>query len=303
MRLVAFTVTGIVIVLLAIILVRMLAWRGATVSYGVDSPQQTMDIYAPNANATGTCILILHGGGFISGDRKRWSGVARYFRDQGFACANADYRLAPQWHFPNQVEDARLMISYLRKHAALYNFRSDRIMVVGCSSGAYLALMLASLRSNDRLGLTVDEPSTDTRPVAIALECPVTTAHGMSKYEWFQDFIGCSERTAPDLYKQACPLSHLSGNLPPTFIIQGTADQTIPVGRVERFYRYLRMKGQNASLIELRGVGHGFGAGTDTPAQRETNSAILSFFTSALPDSAKTSGFKIPRRFPAITWR
>lgn len=124
-------------------------WNGGAAYLGVPyadvSPSDYVDIYVPDQEETPPLYVIIHGGGFISGDaNSRQSQLMyRYFRDRGFACASVNYRLAQEAPFPAALEDCKAAIRFLRAHADEYSYDASRIAVFGESAGGYLAVMCA----------------------------------------------------------------------------------------------------------------------------------------------------------------
>ena len=102
------------------------------------------DLYLPkNHDASTPMVLCIHGGGWRSGNRYSWSGVAEFFRDElGFAAFNIEYRLSPRNRWPacgdDCVKAAQFVLSDDFKKK--YGFSYDRIWICGGSAGGHLAL-------------------------------------------------------------------------------------------------------------------------------------------------------------------
>jgi acetyl esterase/lipase len=78
---------------------------------------QTMDIYIPGVAVTRPLPLVIfvHGGGLTSGDKSDINPVfLNALASAGYAVASVNYRLAPQYKFPAQIEDLKCAIRYLR---------------------------------------------------------------------------------------------------------------------------------------------------------------------------------------------
>ena len=102
------------------------------------------DLYLPDRHdATTPLVLCIHGGGWRSGSRYSWSGVAEFFRDElGFAAFNIEYRLAPENRWPacgdDCVKAAKFVLSDDFKKR--YGFSYDRIWICAGSAGGHLSL-------------------------------------------------------------------------------------------------------------------------------------------------------------------
>lgn len=241
------------------------------------SESRCMDIFIPETNPSGICILFIHGGGWCAGNKASWHPVAKHFCQMGYTCASAEYRLAPDSQYPSQVEDVRLAMSYLKERAAEYKFGPQKVAAMGSSSGAHLVLMLATIKPEDGLGYTEEMNIPDTRPCLAVCYCPVTTVHlypelwqgRPSLPEFVGKFMGTEECKHPELFKEASPTDRIRGGEPPVLFVHGDADTTVPLVQSKIVCDKIRHFGGTAQLAVLPGVRHGFGYGVDTPAQKE----------------------------------
>lgn len=115
--------------------------------YAGDSPSQYLDLYVPRMEdgMKPPLFVLIHGGGFIAGDARTRQAqfMYRFFRDQGYACASINYRLAQEAAFPAGLSDCKAAIRYLKAHADAYGFDAEKVAVWGESAGGYLAVMCA----------------------------------------------------------------------------------------------------------------------------------------------------------------
>ncbi len=113
--------------------------------YGEDAQQQ-FDIYLPaNRNKTDTPVLILiHGGGWTSGDKGDMNGFMDLLRAElpDVAIVNMNYRLANHTTpvHPTQVNDISSLVALLGDRRSEYHI-SDRLGFIGVSAGAHLSLL------------------------------------------------------------------------------------------------------------------------------------------------------------------
>ena len=126
-------------------------WNNGTsyvkVQYALDSDSQYLDLYVPDSE-TGVkpkLFVLVHGGGFIFGDSQTRQAqlMYRYFRDNGYACATINYRLAQEEMFPAAIADVKAAVRYLRSHADDYGYDAENIAIWGESAGGYLAVAAA----------------------------------------------------------------------------------------------------------------------------------------------------------------
>ena len=134
------------------------------VAYGNDSKQK-MDVYLPPNRTSNTGIIILvHGGSFIGGDKNELATQARYLAISGYAVINVNYRLVDGTglltqqnpsriestvKIKDQVTDISSIVDYAIANAKDWVVNSDRIVLIGHSAGASLALLYSYDLRND----------------------------------------------------------------------------------------------------------------------------------------------------------
>lgn len=99
-------------------------------------------------------IIYVHGGGWQHGDKSDWTRMVgiRELMARGFVVATVDYRLAPQFRFPAQLEDVREAIRYLCANAARYGIDPQRVGLMGDSAGGHLVALLGLTQGNEAFG-------------------------------------------------------------------------------------------------------------------------------------------------------
>lgn len=127
------------------------------IAYGND-PKQKMDVYLPAGRSTGTpVVVLLHGGGFVAGDRKDFTERAIALRNKGYIVLNLSYRLVdtsgifqtPLIHKPSaitikaQINDVAAAVSFARSKSEEWVMSNANWGIAGHSAGASLALLYA----------------------------------------------------------------------------------------------------------------------------------------------------------------
>ena len=146
-------------------------WDGGAsyefVPYSDVSSADYLHIYVPESDAPMPLAIMVHGGGFISGDADMGPSqrVYRYFRDHGYAAAAVNYRLAEEATYPAAIEDVKAAVRFLRANAKKYGYDPDRFVILGESAGGYLATMAAVTSDDEFMGVPFigEDPS---RPVS-----------------------------------------------------------------------------------------------------------------------------------------
>jgi acetyl esterase/lipase len=112
-------------------------------SYGPE-PRQKLDLYAPaTAVRNAPVVQFIYGGSWNSGERASYAFVGEALAARGIVTAVVDTRLVPEVRFPGFVEDSVAATAWLKANVAKHGGDPGRVFVMGHSSGAYNAAMVA----------------------------------------------------------------------------------------------------------------------------------------------------------------
>jgi acetyl esterase/lipase len=218
----------------------------ADVAYAPFSDAQRLDVFTPpTGEAPFPLVVIIHGGGWVVGDKRGELASAAIpgFLDLGYAVASVNYRLAHEAAFPAQLLDVKAAIRFLRANAAILRLDPGRFAVVGESAGAHLAALLGTTAHIAEF----DEPTLGNVDVSSAVQAVVdfygpadltTTDRQRSLNPGCPSepdpnialLLGASPTVAPDLATAASPVTYVHPNreMPPFFIAHGDADCVVP---------------------------------------------------------------------------
>lgn len=105
------------------------------------SSRFTADIALPPHSRTGSpVVLICHGNGGIAGSAHSYRRFTRDWAAAGYVAVTPDYRLGPEYRHPAGLDDLIETGMWLKVHAAEYGGDPEKLVVVGDSIGATLAL-------------------------------------------------------------------------------------------------------------------------------------------------------------------
>jgi acetyl esterase/lipase len=249
--------------------------------------------------------IFIHGGGWKGGGKA--GGLtrpdSRMLLQLGFAVASINYRLAPEHHFPAQIEDCKLAVRYLRRNAAFFGLDPDRIGVWGSSAGGHLVSLMGTADDDDGLeGPGLEGVSSRVQAVVDHFGPTDLTIAGGAVDQWARqtvaDFLGCDPALCPETARAASPAAYATPDDPPILILHGEKDQTVPYVQGEIFAEALRRVGNACALIKVKNAGHGF---VPTPAgieivpsqediQIQTVSHLARFLEPALFGDMNTDG-------------
>jgi acetyl esterase len=97
-----------------------------------------LDVYRPElfANTPRPLLMMLHGGGFIRGDKSQRANIGLWAAREGFVAVLPNYRLAPESRWPSGPEDVAAVWRWLHSHAARLGGDPTRVVLMGESAGA-----------------------------------------------------------------------------------------------------------------------------------------------------------------------
>ena len=226
-----------------------------------------MNIAEPiNASNSRPAMLWIHGGGWAGGSREHLNYLARYTASLGLVSATTDYRLTPDGHhFPDQLHDVTAAFDYLCTHATDYRLDQNRILVGGDSAGGHLALLLGLCRDNNLLGRpktnslqsypagiiniygpTDLPPMYSENPLALILQ------------SLLQGLMDSKLPEAPERWRAASPVTHVTKSSPPIMTIHGDRDGVVPFDQALLLEKACKERGSSHDLVRVPKAGHGF---------------------------------------------
>lgn len=107
--------------------------------------RQTYDYYEPKVDVAGNprpALLVIHGGGYVNGDKAWAEKVAEKFCPWGYVVVAINYTLAPDGTWPVQLDDAKAALTHLRSPATGWMHIRRPIAGFGVSAGAHLVAAL-----------------------------------------------------------------------------------------------------------------------------------------------------------------
>ena len=194
------------------------------ISYGNDS-DQVFDLYLPaNRNLNTKTIILIHGGGWTSGDKADMNDFKDYIKTQmpTYAIVNMNYRLADQDNqaYPMQINDITSVVDYLGNNQNNYTV-SNAIGFVGVSAGAHLSLLWSYAFDTEKqteMVCSVVGPTNFTDPAYLNNTDPAL--------QEIIDTFGIDASTP--FLEEVSPYHRATSTSPPTILFYGGQDPLIP---------------------------------------------------------------------------
>ncbi len=211
----------------------------SNVAYGTQ-PGEVLDVARPSTGSGRPAVLLVHGGGWMSGDKSELTGVGFELAQAGYVTFNADYTLADAHlaGYPMQLQELEAAVGWIRANADRYGVDPTRIAALGSSAGGNLVGLLAAVptgacTSGDRVAAVVSwsGPMDLTALDEGVLSCPERNC--AINYTGIGDFAGCpTAGQCPSSYIAASPDSHVSGDTCPVALFNGSTE-VIPASQAE----------------------------------------------------------------------
>ena len=189
----------------------------------------------------------------------------------GYTAFAVNHRAAPRFPYPAALEDIERAVRFIRSRAGDLGIEPSRIGAVGGSSGAHLACLAALRAAAGDPGCTdpVDRESSALQCLVLR-EAPTDLLRmaregdeeGAEYVRAFLEGEGANGPSSPETYAAASPLHLVTRGAPPTLLIHGDADTTVPYRQSVAMADALRGIGTAVKLLTIPGGIHApdFGA-------------------------------------------
>ena len=233
-----------------------------------------LDFYpasVPPGSRPAPCVVVIHGGGWDSGDRTQLPGLNHWLARQGYAVAAISYRLAPTFKWPAQRDDVLAAVAFLKSRAGELSVDPTRFVLFGRSAGGQIAQVT---------GYTAGDPA--IRGV-VGLYAPSDLIFGyVNTHEddmlrspaLMRQFLGGTPDTARANYESASALNHVGPRTPPTLLLHGTNDALVWYRHSERLDARLAEFGVPRAFVHLPWATHAFDYNLHGPGGQLTTYAL-----------------------------
>ena len=261
------------------------------------------DVWRPPEGETATAadgpgghpaIIVVHGGGWRSGGRSDFPLWNAWFASKGYVVFDIDYRLSPPPTWREAPADVGCAVDWVKENAESYGVDPRRVVLMGRSAGAHLALLTAYAPGSGT------EPGCDARyphdpgVAAVVAFYPPTDLTRLSSRGYLPGldrFLGGTPKVVPERYRLLSPVTRVDPRDPPTFLVHGGDDQIVPSRQSELLAARLREAGVPHHLVELPWANHTFDFRWGGWGSQVTRSTLQEFLEDHLASPRKASGY------------
>jgi len=195
-----------------------------------------LDIFHPLKNDNGLfpVVILIHGGGWKSGDKSMLHPMAAKLAENGFAVVTVEYRLSPEAKFPAAIFDLKSSIKWLKANSEKYSIDTNKIAVLGCSSGGTLAAFLGTTNGNMKFE-PMNNFNTNSSDVHAIIDIDgvldMTDPAESGKDDDPENpsagklWLGSTYKDNPEIWKEASPLNYVDENTPPIEFINSSINR------------------------------------------------------------------------------
>jgi acetyl esterase/lipase len=237
------------------------------ISYGECGSRNHLDIWRrPDLDRGGRAPVLLQvpGGAWMVGNKRGQAHpLMSHLAELGWICVAINYRLSPRSTWPDHIVDVKRAIAWTKEHIAEYGGDPDWIAITGGSAGGHLS-SLAALTPN----LPRFQPGFEEADTRVQAAVPFYGVYDFTSHDEMHPLmapivakrvfkLGQAEVAEP--FRMASPITHVSEDAPPFFVLHGTNDSLIPVEQARRFTTRLReVSRQPVVYAELPCAQHAF---------------------------------------------
>lgn len=185
-----------------------------------------LDVYQPAKKGKYPALIMIHGGGWRSGNKTMERPLAQQIAEQGYVTIPVEYRLSLEAKYPAAVHDIKTAIRFVKDNAEKYSIDTTRIAIEGESAGGQLAMLVAMTNGISYFeGDNCGTKSTSTVHAAINVDGVVSfLMPGSLNTEKKPDspdafWLGGTFADKPMVWKEASPLFYVGKNSVPTLFI------------------------------------------------------------------------------------
>lgn len=250
-----------------------------------------LDLHVPDGPGPFPAAILVHGGGFDEGSKS--TNVRPLFdvlANAGFAWFSIDYRMAPEFHFPQANDDMNSAIRWVKANAATYHVNAAKIAIIGESAGGFLVNYAGTHETPEtRVAAVVDfYGPVDYGKLALQRRdhpelFNMTSINKHLANGGSARFFGVDQLDAAGFVKLRAigPILAVHKGMAPFLCIHGTKDDQVSYDQSTAMCDAMHKVGAGCELITIEGGGHGM-SGWRAPEMQHWKPEMIAWLTKTL---------------------
>ena len=236
-----------------------------------------LDLHVPDGAGPFPAAILVHGGGFDGGSKS--TNVRPLFEplaDAGFAWFSIDYRMAPEFRFPQAIADLETAIRWVKANAAPYRVNAAKMVIIGESAGGFLVNYAGTHERPDTSVAAVVDFYGPVDYAALALErrdhperFNMVSINRHIENGGSIRFFGAEQLDDSGLARlnAVAPLFAVHKGMPPFLCIHGTRDDQVSYDQSPKMCAAMKKVGAGCEIVTIEGGGHGMSGWKDPTMQ------------------------------------
>ena len=170
------------------------------------------DVYLPKSMGSEKfpAVLLIHGGGWLTGSKENERVMAQHLAKNGYVAITASYRLGTEAKYPAGMDDLKDAVNWMLENSEEYHINTNKIAVLGASSGAQMATLLGVTSDTVKAIVNVDG--------IVSFVHPEASEEGWMAATW----LGGTKTEKLEIWKEASPLEYVNAQTPPTLFLNSS---------------------------------------------------------------------------------
>ncbi|MCV7257573.1 alpha/beta hydrolase [Mycobacterium shimoidei] len=238
------------------------------ISYGPYGSRNHLDIWRrPDLDRDGRAPVLLQvpGGAWMVGSKRQQAyPLMSHLAELSWVCVAINYRLSPRSTWPDHLIDVKRALAWTREHIAEYGGDPNWIAITGGSAGGHLSALAALTANNPQFQPGFEDADTSVRAAVpfygVYDFCATDSSlHPLMVPSLAKYVFKLSRHETADAFRAASPITYVSPDAPPFFVLHGRNDSLIPVEQARVFTARLReVSNQPVVYAELPFAQHAF---------------------------------------------
>ena len=224
--------------------------------------------------APSVCVVVVHGGGWDSGDRGQLAAFNHWLAARGVAVAAVSYRLAPVHRWPAQRDDVCAAVAWVRENAQMLGVDANRLVLLGRSAGAQIAAAAAYGQALPGVRAVVALYGCFDLEFVWSIR---SKTDSLNSDQLMHQFMGGGPEAegAAAVYRSGSAEKLVHVDVPPTLILHGALDQLVWCRHSERLAAALTQARVRHAFVRLPWATHAGDANLHGPSGQLISGAVL----------------------------
>ena len=235
-------------------------------------------LFKPKGAGPFPIMVDLHGGAWCNSDRTADDMINEALARSGVVVAAIDFRMPPAASYPGSLQDIHYGVRWMKARAAQLKANPAKVGIMGSSSGGHQAMLVGMRPKDARYGAHALEggANIDARVQCVVMMWPVIDPLG--RYQYAKKIVAAGGKEAEEVGRvlpshdkfwvteaamaEGAPANALEAGeklaLPPTLVVQGTADKMHPRDQLDQFTAAYKKRGGHVEVEMYPGEISGF---------------------------------------------